>query len=159
VTPRDRNWPGSDGIWLGVTGSGCRRSIRQFLGTFQLLRGCNLQEVAVTWQEMTSREPTWPEVTSFDRKSIGSGCRRRIRQILGTLELLQGCNSQEVAITWQKMTSRDPTWPEVTWKWRHLTGSPGSGCRRRISGFEYVWAPTGLYLTGSDSHVTGNDLR
>jgi len=43
--------------------------------------------------------------------------------VLGTFELLQGCNSQEVVVTWQEMTSRDLTWPEVTslteviWKW------------------------------------------
>ena len=40
-----------------------------------------------------------PEVTSFDRKSPGSGCRRPISQVLGTVGLLQGCNSQEVAVT------------------------------------------------------------
>jgi len=40
-----------------------------------------------------------PEVTSFDWKSPGSGCRRPISQGLDTFELLQGCNSQEVALT------------------------------------------------------------
>ena len=39
------------------------------------------------------------EVTSFVRKSPGSGCRRPISQVLDTFELLQGCNSQEVAVT------------------------------------------------------------
>ena len=45
-----------------------------------------------------------PEVTSFDRKSPGGGDRRPknqvlgIRQLMGTFELLQGCNSQEVAV-------------------------------------------------------------
>jgi len=37
---------------------------------------------------------------------------------------LQGCSSQEEAVTWQEMKSRDLMWPEVTRKWRHLTGSP-----------------------------------
>ena len=32
------------------------------------------------------------------------------------------CNSQ-VAFTWQEMTSHDLTWPQVTRKWRDLTGS------------------------------------
>ena len=49
------------------------------------------------------------EVTSFDRKYPGSGCRGPIRHLLGTFELLQGCNSQEVAVTLQEMTSRDLT--------------------------------------------------
>ena len=40
-----------------------------------------------------------PEVTSFGRKSPGRGCRRPIIQGLGTFEHLQGCNSQEVAVT------------------------------------------------------------
>ena len=47
------------------------------------------------------------EVTSFNRKSPGSGCKRPISQVMGTFELLQGCNSQEVAVTRQQMTSHD----------------------------------------------------
>ena len=55
---------------------------------------------------MTGNDLTLPdvtlsdlEVTSFYRKLPGSGYRRHIRQILGLFELLQGCNSQEVAVT------------------------------------------------------------
>ena len=53
----------------------------------------------MTGNEVTRPEVTRtdPEVMSFDWKSPGSGCRRPIRQVLGTFELLQGCNSQEVA--------------------------------------------------------------
>jgi len=40
-----------------------------------------------------------PEVTSFDRKSPGSDYRRFVSEVLGTFELLQGCNSQEMAVT------------------------------------------------------------
>ena len=40
-----------------------------------------------------------PEVTSFDRKSPGSGRRRFLSPGFGTVELLQGCNSQELAVT------------------------------------------------------------
>ena len=50
-----------------------------------------------------------PEVTSFDRKSLGSGSRVPISQVLGTFEFLQGYNSQEVAVTSQEMSSHDPT--------------------------------------------------
>ena len=39
------------------------------------------------------------EVSSLDRKSPGSGCRRPITQVLVAFELPQGCNSQEVAVT------------------------------------------------------------
>ena len=52
--------------------------------------------IDVTWPEVTGSDP---EVTSFDLKSPGSGCRRPTRQDLGTFELLQRCNSQEVAVT------------------------------------------------------------
>ena len=48
-----------------------------------------------------------PEVTSFLQNSPGSGCRRPISQVVVTFELLEGCNSQEVAVTWQEMMSRD----------------------------------------------------
>ena len=55
---------------------------------------------------MTGNDVALPEVigsdleeTTFNRKSPGSGCRRPISQVLGTFELLQGCNSQEVAGT------------------------------------------------------------
>ena len=40
----------------------------------------------VTRPEVTESDP---EVTSFERKSPGSGCRRAISQVLGTLELLR----------------------------------------------------------------------
>ena len=58
----------------------------------------------VTWPEVTESDP---EVTSFDRKSPGSGCRRPISQVLGAYELLQRCNEQEVAVTLQERTSHD----------------------------------------------------
>ena len=48
-----------------------------------------------------------PEVTAFERKSPQSGCGRLISQVLGTFELLQGCNSREVDSALQEMTSRD----------------------------------------------------
>jgi len=63
-----------------------------------------------------------PEVTSFDQKSPGSGCRRPKTGVYSTFHFLQGCSSQE-AVTWQERTSRDLRWREVARKWRHLTGS------------------------------------
>ena len=50
----------------------------------------------VTWPEVPGSDP---EGMSFDRKSPGRGCRRPIRQVLGTFDILQGCNSQEVVVT------------------------------------------------------------
>ena len=50
----------------------------------------------VTCSEVSGSDP---EMTLFDPKSHGSGRRRTISQVLGTFELLQGCNSMEVAVT------------------------------------------------------------
>ena len=50
----------------------------------------------VTLLEVTGSDQ---EVMSFDRKSPGSGSGRAINQVLGMFELLQGCNSQEMAVT------------------------------------------------------------
>jgi len=77
------------------------------------------------WPHVTGSDP---EVTSFDRKSPGSGCIRPKTDVYCTFHFLQGCSSQEEAVTWQEMTSRDLRWSEVTWK------SPGSGCRRPETG-------------------------
>jgi len=72
------------------------------------------------WRHVTSGDP---EVTSFDRKLPGSGCRRPKTPIYCTFQFLQGGRSWEEAVTWQKMMSRDLRWPKVTLKWRYLTGS------------------------------------
>ena len=57
----------------------------------------------VTSPEVTGTDP---KVTTFDRNAAGNGCRRPISPVLGTLDL-QGCNSQEVAVTLQEMTGSD----------------------------------------------------
>jgi len=90
---------------------------------FHFLQGCSSKEEAVTWREMTSHDLRLPEVTSFDRKLHGRGCRRPKNPVYCTFHFLQGYSSQEEAVTWQEMTSSDLRWPEVTWKWRYLTGS------------------------------------
>jgi len=73
------------------------------------------------WRHVTSGDRKWPEVTSFDRKSPGSGCRRPKTGVYWAFDFLQGCGSQEEAVTWQEMTSRELRWPELTRKW--LTAS------------------------------------
>jgi len=74
----------------------------------------------ITWPLVTGSDP---EVTSFDRKSPGSGCVKPKTGVYCMFHFLQGCSSQEEAVSWQVMMSRDLRWPEVTRKWRHLTGS------------------------------------
>jgi len=74
----------------------------------------------VTWPQVTGSNP---QVTSFDRKSPGSGCRRPKTGVYSRFHFLQGGITQEEAVTWEEMTSRDLWWPKVTRKWRHLNGS------------------------------------
>jgi len=75
------------------------------------------------WRHVTSGDRKWPEVKSFDRKSPGSGCRRPKTGVHCAFDFIQGCSSQEEAVTWLEMTLRDLWWPQVTRKWRHLTWS------------------------------------
>jgi len=63
-----------------------------------------------------------PEVTSFERKSPGSGCRGPKSQIYCAFHFLQGCSSQKDAVTWQEMTTHDLRLSVVTRKRRHWTG-------------------------------------
>jgi len=48
----------------------------------------------VTWQEITSPDLRQPEVTSFDRKSLGSGCSRPKTYVYSIFHFLQGCSLQ-----------------------------------------------------------------
>ena len=45
---------------------------------------------------MTSRDR---KLRHFTGSHLEVGCRRPISQVFGMFELLQGCNSQEVAVT------------------------------------------------------------
>jgi len=73
----------------------------------------------VTWLGVTNSDP---KVSSFNRKSPGSGCGRPKTWVYYTFHFLQRCIMQWGAVT-DKMTSRNVGWPKVTRKWRHLTGS------------------------------------
>ena len=104
-------------------GSCCRRLITLVL--------CTLRPYwAVTRMRWQGRHRKWrhvtgsdPQVTSFERKSPGIGCRRPKTRVLCIIELLHDCNSEEEAVTWQEMTSRDLTSSKLTQKWGHFTGS------------------------------------
>jgi len=74
----------------------------------------------VTWPQVTGSDS---EVTSFDLKRPGSGGGRPKTGIYCAFDFLQCCTSQAEAVTWHKLTSGDLRWPEVTQKWRDLTGS------------------------------------
>jgi len=188
MTGNDVTWPHVTGSGPEVTSfdrksrqTGCRRPKTPVYCTLNFLQRCNSQEEAAAWQEITSWDLMWPEVTRnwrhltgahlevsvegqklphtvhftsykavarsigghvtksdvtsfqvtgsdpevtlFDRKLPGSGCRRPKAPVYCTFHFLQGCNSQEEAVMRQEKTSRDLRWPEVTRKWRHFIGS------------------------------------
>jgi len=121
------------GIDLKVTsfdqkspGSGCRSPKARVSCTFHFLQGylagdgSHVTGNDVTWPQVTG---SYPEVTSFDRKSPGSGCRRPKTPVYSTFDFLQRCSSRQEAITWQKMTSCDLRWLEVTQNWCNLIGN------------------------------------
>jgi len=84
------------------------------------------RERNVIWPQVTGTDP---EVMSFDRKSPASGCRKPKTGVCWIFDFLQDCSSQEEAVTWEEMTSRDlrcRKWPEGTsFHWK----SSGSGCK------------------------------
>jgi len=85
------------------------------------------------WRHVTSGTGIYSELTSFDRKSPGSGCWKPKTCVCCAFHFLQRCSSQYEAVTRQEMTSCDRRWPEVTRKWRHLTVSHlkvGVECRK-----------------------------
>jgi len=55
----------------------------------------------VTGNDITSPQVTAsnPEVTSFDRKLLGNGCRRPKTRVYCAFHFLQGCSAQEEAVT------------------------------------------------------------
>jgi len=141
-------------------GSGCRRPKTGVYCTFHFLQACRAQEEAVTWQEMTSRDLRWQEVTWFYRKSPWNGCTMPKTGVYCTFHLLQACSSQEEAVTWQEMTSRDLRWQDVTWFYRK---SPWSGRRRLKSGvyctFHFLQACSSQVVAVTWQEMTSRDLR
>jgi len=115
----------------------------------------------VTWLHMTGSKP---EVTSFDRKSPGSGCRGPKTRVYCEFHFLQGCSSHGEAVTGPEMTSRDLRWPEVTRKRCHLTGSHLKVALKRLKSRVYCEFH---FLQGCSSHgvvvtwqeMTSRDLR
>jgi len=131
VTGNDITWPQVTGSDSEVTlfdgkspGSGCRRqkthmlyillpTRRSFPRGGSQVTGDDSTDLRML--EVTLKWLIWPKVT-------WKCCRLKTHEYC-TFHFLQGFSSQEEAVTWQEMTSRDLRWPEVTLKWRHLTGS------------------------------------
>jgi len=120
VTSSDRKWSGSH-LEVAVEGRKLAYAVHfTSYKPFVAGGGSHVTGNDVLWPQLTGSDP---EVTSFDRKWPRSGCRRPKTGVYCTFHFLQGCSSQEEAVTWQELTSRDFRWPEVTRNWRHLTGS------------------------------------
>jgi len=125
MTLGDQKLSGSDVIWLEVTWNSLEKA-----ENWHILYISFLQDLARRrhsrhrkWRHVTPADWKWLGGTSFDRKSPGSGCSRQETRVYCTFHFLQGSSSQEEAVTWQEMTSRDLRWPVVPWKLCHLIGS------------------------------------
>jgi len=119
-------WPEGASFDRKRPGSGSRRPKTGVYCAFNFLQGlaCRKRKSRtgndVMWPQMTGSNL---EVMSFDRKSPGSECRRLKTCVYSAFDFLLGCSSQEEAVTWQDMTSRDLRWQEVIRKWCNLSGS------------------------------------
>jgi len=174
MTSRDLRWPKQTRKWRHLTGSYLRVAVEDQKLTYKIISFPTRRSSAggishvrgndVTWRQVTGSDP---EVTSFDRKSLGSGCKRSKTRVYCTFHYLKGCSSQEKAVTWQEITSRDLRLPEVARKWRHL---PGSILELAVSqkvvytvhfiSYKAVARRRRSHVTGKDvtqSQVTGSD--
>jgi len=121
VTSFDRKSYGSDSR-MPKTGIYC---------AFDFLQGCSSQEEVVTWQEMTSRDVRWPEVTLKWRRLTEShlevaGENRKLAYIVRLTSYKAVAHRRRYSRDrkWRHVTSgdrkwpwSDVVWPEVTWKW------------------------------------------
>jgi len=125
MTSRDLRWPEVTLKWRHLTGIHLEVAVEKRKLTYSvnltsyITVACSIRQ---SRHKMTSSDLNSPEVTSIERKSPGSGCRRPKTCGFYGFDFLQGCSSQE-AVTWQEMTSRHFRWPVVTRIRRHLTGS------------------------------------
>jgi len=100
----------------------CRRlGFYVTLSSYRALTHRRWQSRDTKWRHMTSRDRMWREVR-LSPEVTWKECRSPKTGVLCNFELLQGCNSQEMAVTWQEMTLRDLTWPRVIRKWPHFIG-------------------------------------
>ena len=114
-------------------GGGCGRPKARVLSMFELLRGCNSQEVAVTCQDKTSRDLTWWEVTRKWHHFTGSHLEVAVEGLKLWFCLCLSSYGAATPRGGSHVTVNDIMWPHVTWKWPEATSchrkSSGSGCR------------------------------
>jgi len=130
MTSRDLRWPEVTQKWRHLTGSQLEVALE---GRKLTLLVRFIPNKAVAHKTRQSRDRKCCHVTSGDLKWPGSDfiwpevtwkwLERPKTRIVGAFHLLQGCSSQEEAVTWQKMTSHDLRLLQMTRKWHRLTGS------------------------------------
>jgi len=106
----------------------------------------------VTWPPVTGSDP---EVTSFDRKSPGSGCRRPKTGY--TVHF-----TSYKAVARRGRQSHDGKWPKVTASDLEVSHLNRSHLQVAVEGWKlgilYISLPTRLHLVGGGSHATRNDV-
>jgi len=153
------------------SGSNCRRPKTGVYCTFHFLQACSLHEEAVTWQEMTSRDHGWTEVTRNWRHLTESHLEVAVKGRKLTYRVhFTSCNAvaprrrQSRDSKWRHVTSNDRKWPR---RWRHLTGShlevAVEGWRLAYTVHFTSYKPVaGTGRQSRDSkwrHVTSNDMK
>ena len=93
VISGDRKYPGSDKIWLEVTWNWLWKAENSRILCVSLPSRLRLAELGtqVTGNDVRRPQVTGsdPEVTSFDRKSLGTGCRRPKSRVYCAFHFLQ----------------------------------------------------------------------
>jgi len=110
-------------LWPEITWSGRRRPKTRVKCTFHL-QGCSSQLKGVTWQELTSWDLRWPEVTRKWRHFTVSYPEVAVegQKLAYTVHFtFYKAVSQLEEVTWPKIMSHDLRWPKVTRKWSHFT--------------------------------------
>jgi len=133
VTAKHVRWPqviGSDPevtsfdqkhLEVGVEGRKLTNTVR--LTSYKTVACRRRQSRDWKWRHVTSGVREWPGSDVISPEVTESGCRRPKTGVYCAFDFLWGCSSLEEVVTWQKMTSHDLRWPEVTRKRHHLTGS------------------------------------
>ena len=89
---------------------------------------------------MMSRDLSWLEVTRKWRDLTGNYLEVAVegQKLAYTAHFITYKAVLQLggAVTWQEMMSRDLTWPEVTLKWRRLTGSH---LKRAVEGWKRAY--------------------
>ena len=117
-----------DVIWTEVTWKWLWKAYKSSFGYVWALHGCNSQEVAAKWQEMTSHDLTKPEVirkwhhlTASHLEAAVKACKLSFWVRLNSYSAVTRWRMPSRDRKWQHLTGRDLKWPESDVIWPEVT--------------------------------------